>query len=136
MNLTTLKARLEVVTGTDIQKVTFDFEDALNRDLDKEYPMVFWDIDNSAFTKNISDGKETFVANVFIVGPFDHDADDKFTRWDELIDDLEAYLVVVSNLADISLGSLNVEKELYPAGILSVDDEIGVRYRVTWKLWC
>ncbi len=136
MKLAILETKLKVKTGTDVKKVVFDFNEALNQDLEKLYPLVFWDIDNSTFRKNLSNGKESFVANVFILGPWDSETDDKFTRWDELISDLETYLSVISNLADISLGDMNVDKELYPAGLLSVDNEIGVRYRVTWKLWC
>ena len=72
----------------------------------------------------------------FCLGPWASHTDNKFTRWDELIEDLENYLVVVSNLTDISLGSNSVETQLFPPGELSVDGEIGIRYRVTWKLWC
>jgi len=132
-----LKQELEEVGTTGIQKVLFDFSEILNIDLNKAYPLVFWDIDNSSFIKNFRDSTQLVTMDVFILDLFNDDEDKKITKWDELETVFDAYINLVNAKEFISIPEMtNIAKELYPPGIISVDNEVGMRYRVTLKLHC
>ena len=78
--------------------------------------------------------------DVFCILGIEPECDVKAARlevWDDCETYLQGYLDEVNDLADISIPDLNdIEFEYYPAGLLSIDRELGVRYRVTLKLWC
>jgi hypothetical protein len=137
MLLTDLKSKLETTLDTEIVKVVFDFSTVLNQDLEKEYPYVFWDIDNSKWRKDQRSGIAQIALDVFILSTgSEENADDKFEIWDSLEGQLVVYLEMINTLANIQIGLSDIECEYYPAGLISVDNEYAVRYKVNLKLWC
>lgn len=141
MNLKTLSTRLESAKDdTNVQQVIFDYSDYLNTDPAKIYPVVLWDIANLDGIKNLTKGEALFEIDVFCiieVKPEDDRGAARLEAWDDCEVDLQAYLDEVNDLDDISIPDLNeVEVEYFPAGFLSIDREVGVRYRITLKLWC
>jgi hypothetical protein len=136
MNLQALKLNFESTGSTDIEEVSFDLNTFLNADYDKSYPYVFWDLDNSKWTKDYRSGVQTVILNVYCLVDFNEHERDKMVAWDEAEEALDEYLVYINTLADFSIESTDVDKEYYPPGVLSVDGEVGVRYNVKIKLWC
>ena len=136
MNLVSLQSKLETVINTEIQKVVFDFSTILNQDFEKEYPLVFWDLDNSKWTKNLRSDFQIVTMDCFILGSIDENNDDKINIWDTLELQLDIYLLLLNQLANIQVISDNITKEYYPAGLLTVDNEVGIRYNIGLKLWC
>lgn len=136
MNLQSLRTILETTTGTNIKQVLFDFAPVLNDELDKQYPLVLWDIDNSTWKDNQRSGEQFISINIYVVAPFSHYNEDKILAWDSLEADLKEYLNVINGQDFIYVDLREVEKEYYPASLLTVDGEIGLRYRLPMKLWC
>ena len=140
MNLTTLSTRLESAKdNTDIAQVIFDYADYLNRP-GKTYPVILWDITGSQGVRNLTSGEAEIEIDVYCivaVTPEDDINAARLGNWDDCETYLQAYLEAVNDATDISIPDLNnIEFEFYPAGLLSIDREVGVRYRVTLKLWC
>jgi len=141
MTLETLATKLESAkTGTDIEQVIFDFADYLNTDRGKVYPVVLWNLTGIKGIADLREGSRELEVDVFCIIGVTPEDDVKLSRlqnWDDCETYLQAYLDEVNDQDDLSIPDLNnVEFEYYPAGLLSVDRELGVRYRVTLKLWC
>lgn len=144
MNLTNLNTALSgAKTGTDIQLVLLDFIQYWDGNYSKLYPAIVWDFDNMTFTRNLRSGAERtarFVIDMYginIITPESDRGTAKHTAWDAIEADMLAYLTKVDALTGISV--VNMEEmpgEYYMPGILSMDRELGVRYRVTLDLWC
>jgi len=141
MNLKTLSENLETAkANTDIAQVIFDYSDYLNVDSGKVYPLVLWDLTGAKGIANLSEGTREIEIDIFCITAVKPEDDIKTRRlehWDDCEVDLQTYLNEVNDLTNITVQDLNdVEFEYYPAGLLSIDRELGVRYRVTLKLWC
>ena len=136
MNLASLQSKLETVINTDIQKVVFDFSTILNQDFEKEYPLVFWDLDNSKWTKELRGDKSKVTMDCFILGSIDENNEDKINVWDTLESQFDTYLLALNQLSNLFVSTDGITKEYYPAGLLTVDNEVGIRYALALILWC
>ena len=136
-DLRTALVAAAAVTGVDIQDVYFDFKTITNETLTKNYPFVFWQIDDAdgAFQLRTNQKRSTITMNVWAAKAYVPD-DDKILDWDSLMDDLNSYLLALNDSEFISVLTEDVEFELFPEVFVSVDREIAVRYRVTLELWC
>ena len=122
----------------------FDYLDFLNSRLSKSYPLTIWDITNlrglskALDTASIPDEIELDVYAIGLTTPESDLGDLRLGVWDDLEEDLQKYLLQVDALSDINILNKNeiTEFEYYPAGFFSVDRELGVRYKITMKLWC
>ena len=130
-------AMVAAATGTDIVEVYFDYNKVLDETLVKQYPLILWDIDNAAGTKNLRKltPGQTLTLNVFVGNVILPDAD-KIPAWDAVIADLDEYLLSLAEQASVKPNLDEFEFELFPAGFLSVEREIAVRYRIELELWC
>lgn len=136
MNLSTLKSNLEIITGTEIKQVLFDFSEILNETLDKSYPLIFWDIDNSTWVENIRKNEQYITMNVFIISSEGIYTGDKFEVWDTIEGQLKGYLAVLGTQQHLQITSDEITKEYYPPALLTVDGELGIRYEMKFKLLC
>lgn len=137
MTLETLKGILEDTGSTAIMMVLFDFNQVLNENFEKDYPLTFWDIDNSTWVKNKRNYQQDVTIDVYQMERFDEYKDNKFAKWDQLESLLDSYLENLNENGSISILNMdNLAKELYAPGVLSVDMEIGIKYRVKLKMWC
>ena len=138
MTLTELREALtDAATGTESVSVFFDYNKGASIVLDKDYPLVWWDIVGMEGTKPIrsTQPKSFITLNVWAAKQFNPD-DDKIPEWDSVMADLEEYLLSVETQEFISVDLTDVTFELFPTGFFSVDREIAVRYRVRLTLWC
>lgn len=133
---TALKAAA-TATGVNIEDVYFDFATVTNETRVKNYPFVFWQIDDAEGTKQLrtEQKKSTMTMNVWVAKTYVPDAD-KIPDWDSLMADLDAYLLALNTSEFVSVLTEDVDFELYPEGFISVDREIAVRYEITLELWC
>jgi len=147
MKLLDLKTALESVLSdpnVDIKELYFDYLSFMESKLSKSYPLCIWDITNlngtqkSLLTDEIPDIIELDVYSIGLVSPESDLGDLRLGEWDELEEDLQIYLLAVNSLSAIQiLNANNIDNfEYYPAGFFSVDREIGVRYRLSLRLWC
>lgn len=138
MTLTELRTALvAAATGTDIVSVFFDYNKAASIVQTKDYPLVLWDFVGMEGTKSIrtNDVKDTLVINVWCVKKHVPDSD-KITGWDELVADLDEYLLSVDDSEFVEVGLIDIPWEPFPDSFFSVDRELSIRYRVTLTLWC
>ena len=141
MTLAELRTKLvAAATGNDIQQVYFDWNKILDETLVKTYPIVLWDIDNMEGERTIrtaaqAEDRQTITMNAYVGNVYAVDSD-KIVAWDAIIDDMDKYLLSLNLQTNVQVDLIDVTYELIPAGFLSVDREIAVRYRITLKLWC
>lgn len=141
MTLTELRTKLvAAATGNDIQQVYFDWNKILDETLVKTYPIVLWDIDNMEGERTIrtaaqAEDRQTVTMNAYVGNVYAVDSD-KIVAWDAIIEDMDKYLLSLNLQTNVQVDLIDVTYELLPAGFLSVDREIAVRYRVELKLWC
>lgn len=135
MEITTLRTILEDCRDTEVKSVVFDSADFLNQEYDKPYPLIFWDIDNSRWTKHRRKEEETLTLNVYCLATGDETTENKFETWAKLERILDQYLQALEE-DQVTVTNPTIEKEYYPAGMLSIDNEYAIRYNLTLKLWC
>lgn len=144
MTLQQLKTYLDdAKTGTNIQMVLFDFLFYANlKNKAKEYPLVIWDIDNLTGNKDIRAKATDSRLNIDmyclnLVTPEDDKGEAKLPVWDQIEADMQTYLRKVGALEFVEIPEFTVNFEYYPAGMLSMEREMGVLYRqIPLKLWC
>lgn len=140
MNLTALIAALGTAkTGTDIEAVVFDYTSYTQKERDKSYPMVLWDIDNIEGTKDVRDGSKVITLGCWCINAVDvnDDTDDKPAQWDAIEAYLDAYLANVNDSTTVRVNNMDSMPYAYfGAGLLNVDREMAVRYNVTLQIWC
>jgi len=125
-------------TDTDVEQVVFDYSAYLETH-SKKYPLILWDIDNLRGLLNLNSSERTITLDVWCINEVEpeKDQDDKLEAWDEIEAELVAYIMQVDASYDISLATYDsIDYEYYPAGLLSLDREMAVKYTVTLKLWC
>ena len=142
MLLATLKIKLQVVTGTNIGEVFFDFKEYLSLTRSKTYPCVLWSLDNVRFQKDartstIQKIKE-FTITVFAIAKWDPNTMVKITEWDTLEGYFETYLNAINAESTLEISNINnVKGEYIPENIISADSEIGIIYRdIILKTFC
>jgi hypothetical protein len=139
MNLQTLMSLLiAAADDTDIERVFFDYTAYLTYGL-KAYPLVIWDVNNLSGTADLHTGQKIINLDcwcVHLVEP-DDDVNAKLAVWDAIEADMQAYVLEVNGAANLSVENIkNIPYEYFPAGILSPEREMAVKYRVTLKMWC
>lgn len=141
MTLAALKVKLLVVSGTDILKVYFEWAEYLNENsIGKQYPLVLWSLSGSKFTKDIRTATiqkvKILTLDVFAVKDL-ATTEDKITVWDALEEDFDAYINAVNAMTGLSVGNIDkIEGEYFPEGLLSIESEIGIGYRIELKIFC
>jgi hypothetical protein len=139
MNLSTLKTKLSVLTGTSIGQVIFDWK-IYRLQVEKTYPVILWALDNTEFVKDSRTGitqiTKTITLPLFILKNFNVD-DDKIAVWDTLEGYLDAYLNKMDATANIQVMNINeIKGEYIPEGVMQ-NNEIGILYKdVQLKITC
>jgi hypothetical protein len=140
MTLANLKTKLQIIAGTDIKQVVFDWKEILNN-TNKTYPVVLWSLGNARFEKDLRvtvQKTKIITVPVFAIAFFNPLTDNKITTWDTLEAQFETYLNLVdanSNLQIVNISSL--KGEYIPEGVISADKEIGIMYSdVQIKAFC
>ena len=144
MTLTNLKAALEgAITGVDITMMLFDFLSYANKKRGKTYPLAVWDLGNLKGEKNlrattgVSGNIEIDLYCMDLVTPEDDIPSGSIAKWDAIEADLLAYLNVVNGLDYLKVLNMDeIEYEYYPGGMLTLEREVGVRYRIELEIWC
>lgn len=122
-------------TDTAVRQVEFDAALFLSAEHIKEYPLVFWNLDNSRWVKALNDTRQTVTLDCYCLGLVNPLTDDRFAAWDALEGALDEYLTALQR-SDISIETAGIPKEYYAPGLLSVDGEVAVKYNLKIKLWC
>lgn len=140
-SLATLKSKLIVVTGTSIGEVLFDWQEYLNEVRTKTYPIVLWSLNNAKFTNDIRTGTiqkvKPLTLSCFAINSFDRNTQDKITVWDTLEGYFNVYLNKMNETAGIGIANIDkIDGEYFPEGLLSVDSELGIGYKLTLLLYC
>lgn len=141
MTLAALKAKLVVLTGTSIGEVLFDWQEYLNENRTKTYPIILWSLNNAKFANDIRTGTiqkvKTLTLNVFAINAFNAVTQDKITVWDTLEGYFNIYLNAMDVTTNIKIDNIDkIEGEYFPEGLLSIDSELGIGYKITLKLYC
>jgi hypothetical protein len=136
MNLATLKSSLETAIAGYFEQSYFDYMDVLNTNIEKAYPYVIWDLGNSKSATSLRESKKEMEVDVYAIQKFNQDEDDMLEVWDGLETLLQSYLDVVGAVSTISLNNEIADVEYYQKGLLSVDSEVGIRFKVKLILWC
>jgi hypothetical protein len=141
MTLAALKAKLQVLTGTTIGQVFFDWQAYLNDTRDKTYPCVLWMLDGAKFTDDYRTSTiqkvKIFTITVFAIAYYELTMD-KITVWDTLESQFKTYLNAMDATAGIQIVNIDKVNGQYAGeGLISADKEIGMIYRdIQLKLFC
>lgn len=140
MTLKELKVKLEsAMTGTDIVQVVFDYSNYLNHGT-KTYPLVLWDLNNLKGVQNLGgDQEKTMEINVWCLNEVnvEDDVEDRHEVWDSIETAFKAYLLEVGEEDSLTIENIReMPYEYFPAGLLSLEREMAVMYKVELKLWC
>lgn len=143
MTLASFKTAAQVITGTLIKQVFFDYSQIKNIERTKLYPYVLWDFNTwkgSINWANTTHKRERLKVNVFCVDYFDRGAatetQSREAVWDDIRGYFRTYCDILDNNQYISILNLNsMPYEYYSIG-LSVDAEIGVRFELELELFC
>jgi len=139
MTLEQLRVKLVAAKTLAIEQVVFDYSSYMNHG-SKVYPLALWDFDNIEGVQMIGgNGEKTMAINCWVinvVSPED-DVENRHTAWDTIETAMKAYLLAVNAVDDLTIENLReMPYEYFPAGLLSLEREMAVRYRVELKLWC
>lgn len=140
MTLEELRTKLDAAkAGTDIVQVVFDYSSYMNYG-SKIYPLALWDLDNVSGVNNIaSDGEKLMTINCWCINEVEPEADvvNRHTAWDTIETAFKAYLLQVNGDPQLTIENIRaMPYEYFPAGLLSLEREMAVRYSVELKLWC
>lgn len=141
MNLSTLKTRLQTITGTDIGEVMFDFDEYLNINHAKTYPLVLWsfagaDFDKDSRTSSIQKNK-SLKLTAFIFTNCAYGTEDKITAWDLLEGYFDTYISKMNEMSDLQIENINKIKGRYLEEKKSADLEVGIMYQgITINTFC
>jgi len=142
MLLDALRTKLQVVTGTDIGEVIFDWSEYFDDTRNKIYPLVLWSLDGVGFEKDIRtltiQKTKVLTLTVFIIGSYNESTEDKINIWDTIEAKLDVYLNKVNETSGLTIENIAKLKGIYYGpDATSPDKELGVSYRdVELKLWC
>jgi hypothetical protein len=137
MNLSTLKTKLKVITGTSIGEVLFDWKEYNNEKYNKTYPLILWSLSGAKFSKegrnSVIQKTKTITLSVFILSRlFDTD---KIDQWDLLEGYFDTYINLINSTTGLTVENINDLKGQY-LGIDGIDTEIGITFEITLKTWC
>ena len=144
MTLANLKTYLTgAISGVDITMVLFDFLVYANKKRSKTYPLAVWDLGNLKGLKNLrattgqSGVIEIDLYCMDLVTPEDDIPAGSIAKWDALEADMLAYLNVINALDYLRVANMDdIDYEYYPGGMLTMEREVGVRYKIELEIWC
>jgi len=141
MTLEALRQKLvaaQVAAGLTELTVLFDYSSVLNN-ADKSYPIALWDFDNITGTVNFAAPEKFMTINCWCINDVSPDDDvvARHKQWDTIEAVLQTYLGFVNQQTDVTVENIRAMPfEYFPAGLLSPEREMAVRYSVDLKLWC
>ena len=139
MTLEQLRLKLVAAKTSGIEQVVFDYSSYMNT-TNKTYPIALWDFDNIEGKQNLGGDQEREITmNCWCIGDVspEEDIENRHIVWDTLEAAFKLYLVAVQADGNITIqNSRAMPFEYFPAGLLSLEREMGVRYKVEMKLWC
>jgi hypothetical protein len=137
MKLKDLKTKLQTTTTTNIKSVIVDAFQSWAEVQTKQYPTILWNLAASQFKKDIRNERKQLTMDVWIIGAFNPNTQDKLEVWDQLEDDLDDYLNLINSQGDIQILDLDqVKGEYFWEGSTSGDCELGIQYKTTIKITC
>lgn len=141
--LNNMKTFLSVTGSSGVASVLFDLQDVVNTNIDKSYPLVFWNVNTIKFNDNFRQNKRKFSIRCFIVAKYISEEETTLTKlqqWDAVQAIFKTYidnLVSVSGNYSYDFTDLdNVEGEYYDRGQTSIDEEIGIGYTMNLESFC
>jgi len=139
MTLEALRLKLDAAkSGTSIVQVVFDYSSYMNYG-SKIYPLALWDFDNLSGTRNLDSGEKLVNINCWCINEVAPEADvvNRHAAWDTIETAFAVYLQSVNEQSALTINnSRDMRFEYFPAGLLSLEREMAVRYAVELKLWC
>lgn len=143
MKLTELESALATVGNSGVEMVIFEFPNELNViEPHKVYPLVYWDLKSFKGAGDLREGKAVINMNCFILKNYDGNAVpaienlSKFEVWDSLQATFALYVAAINSADNYYQLETKTDWELYDAGIISVDFEIGLGFSMKLKAHC
>lgn len=144
MTLTELIAELKQKGSSGVETVICDYQEKLNYfpagSAEKIYPIVLWDFNSYDSTENFETGEELVDMNVYVIGSYDKNSKTEARTmaevWDSIHDIFKLYVANLNSRDSILIDNRLVGKELFDFGVLSIDAEIGIGYKVQIKVYC
>lgn len=142
MRINELKTALDVTTGIDVANVIFDPMQDLNKNDDRAYPTIMWDLNSLTFNTRAQDPNNvrhasretTYQIRVYILGWMDQrdpaNTETKHNLWQTLHGQFEEYLAEVNKNSTIEILP-NLDGEFFTEGTTSIESEIAIGYDVT-----
>ena len=124
--------------GTDVNQVVFDYANYMNHG-SKTYPLALWDFNNLEGEQNVTSGEKVMRVNCWMINLTTPEADvvDRHKVWDVIEADMQEYMASLNGEEDLTVENIRaMPYEYFPAGLLSLEREMAVRYQVELKLWC
>lgn len=142
IRLKELKDYLKGYQPSGVGSMVFDYLQVANVITDaKHYPCVVVDLPNAKYKADRRTCSMVVDSlNLWVIGwgsgVMDEQVldDNKLTQWDSLIVLVEEYLTLVNNSGRCTV-SFETEWELYPYGVLNVEQEYGLRCTVSIEYW-
>jgi hypothetical protein len=136
LTLTTLKSRLTSAISGIFTQIFFDYAEVLNTSIAKTYTYVAWNFDTASGKVSLREAGKELEMEVIAVNTFNPETDDLLAAYDSLEAKLLSYMTAVGLQTNIQVLTDIADIEYYPRGTVSIDSEIGVKIKVTLKLWC
>jgi|ERR1035437_230301 hypothetical protein len=131
MKLATLKSKLEIIAGTQIGEVLFDWKVYLDIKRTKKYPIIFWSLGGMKFKKDIRPNDiqnvDHSTVTVFAIINYNANTQDRIALWDTLEGYFYDYLNLLNSNGTLVIENIdNLNGEYIPEGMISADSEIGI----------
>ncbi len=138
MTLAELKTELLKKGSVAVGNIIVDYQEEAQAP-NLTYPIVIWNLagDGSRFRLDTRSERKLLNIDVFICIAFNPNTDSRITKWDTAEALLRAYLAVVDSNTKLRIMNLDeIEGEYYPFGAVTVEGEIGIRYRIALEMIC
>ena len=116
MLLQDLKNKLQVVSGTSIGQVYFDWKIYSDSDQSRTFPVVVWNLDGATFTEDYRTATiqkvKIFTITAYVIGILPIDSD-KITIWDTLEGYFKTYLNAMNATSGIQIFNIDKIKGQY-----------------------
>lgn len=145
MDISELKQALEQTWASEIRAVYFQAPEQINVEPGKDYPLILVNqntIEVEQHPRNTGAQIEaTYTLDVFVIGYFDEqDKDetrDRFKIWRDLNEQFIEYLAEQNeNQTKLKIRTEVIGGEFYTAGIISIDYEAAIGYKITIDTYC
>jgi hypothetical protein len=105
----------------------------------KSYPIALWDFDNIEGVVDFTEPNKLITMNCWCIDDVSPEDDVvlRHKQWDTIEAVMQSYLGYVNEQASVTIENIRaIPFEYFPAGLISPEREMAVRYRVELKLWC